>query len=157
MPQKKAIKLTSQGFLEVQAELNKLREEDRTRIIQAIKEARAQGDLSENADYDAAREEQAKVEARIKELEYMVEHAEIIESTPKGIAGLGSVVKIVYMDDEDETDTFKIVGSLEADILENKISDESPIGSALVNHKAGDIVTIESPNGSYDVKIVSVD
>lgn len=157
MPQKKAIKLTSQGYLDIENELNKLREEDRPRIIQAIKEARAQGDLSENADYDAAREEQAKVEARIKELEYMVEHAEIIEETPKGLVGLGSVVKIVYMDDEDDTDTFKIVGSLEADILENKISDESPIGSSLCNHKAGDIVTISSPNGSYDVKIVSVD
>lgn len=157
MPQKKAIKLTSQGYLDIENELNKLREEDRPRIIQAIKEARAQGDLSENADYDAAREEQAKVEARIKELEYMVEHAEIIEETPKGVVGLGSVVKIVYMDDEDDTDTFKIVGSLEADILENKISDESPIGSSLCNHKAGDIVTISSPNGSYDVKIVSVD
>lgn len=157
MPQKKAIKLTSQGYLDIENELNKLREEDRPRIIQAIKEARAQGDLSENADYDAAREEQAKVEARIKELEYMIEHAEIIEETPKGVVGLGSVVKIVYMDDEDDTDTFKIVGSLEADILENKISDESPIGSSLCNHKAGDIVTISSPNGSYDVKIVSVD
>lgn len=157
MPQKKAIKLTSQGYLDIENELNKLREEDRPRIIQAIKEARAQGDLSENADYDAAREEQAKVEARIKELEYMLEHAEIIEETPKGVVGLGSVVKIVYMDDEDDTDTFKIVGSLEADILENKISDESPIGSSLCNHKAGDIVTISSPNGSYDVKIVSVD
>jgi transcription elongation factor GreA len=157
MSQKKEIKLTSQGFIDVETELNKLREEDRPRIIQAIKEARAQGDLSENADYDAAREEQAKVEARIKELEYMIEHAVIIEGTPKGVAGLGSVVKIVYVDDEDDSDTFKIVGSLEADILENKISDESPIGRALSNHKAGDIVTIESPNGSYDVKIVSVD
>lgn len=157
MSQKKSIKLTSQGYLDVETELNKLREEDRPRIIQAIKEARAQGDLSENADYDAAREEQAKVEARIKELEYMIEHAEIIEGPQKGVVGLGSTVKIVYMDDEDETDTFKIVGSLEADILENKISDESPIGSSLCNHKAGDIVTIESPNGSYDVKIVSVD
>ena len=156
MSQKKEIKLTSQGYLEVENELNKLREEDRPRIIQAIKEARAQGDLSENADYDAAREEQAKVESRIKELEYMIEHATIIESSEKGIVGLGATVKIVYMDDEDDSDVFKIVGSLEADIMENKISDESPIGSSLCNHKVGDVVTIESPNGTYDVKIVEI-
>lgn len=156
MSQKREIKLTPEGYLEVETELNKLREEDRPRIIQAIKEARAQGDLSENADYDAAREEQAKVEARIKELEYMLEHATVVEGAAKGVVGLGSVVKISYIDD-DEEDEFKIVGSLEADILENKVSDESPIGSALCGHTVGDVVTIESPNGSYDVKIVKVD
>lgn len=155
MSQKREIKLTPEGYLEVETELNKLREEDRPRIIQAIKEARAQGDLSENADYDAAREEQAKVEARIKELEYMLEHATVVDSTQKGVVGLGSVVTIAYIDD-DEEDEFKIVGSLEADILENKVSDESPIGSALCGHTVGDVVTIESPNGSYDVKIVKV-
>lgn len=155
MSQKREIKLTPEGYLEVETELNILREEDRPRIIQAIKEARAQGDLSENADYDAAREEQAKVEARIKELEYMLEHATVVDSTQKGVVGLGSVVTIAYIDD-DEEDEFKIVGSLEADILENKVSDESPIGSALCGHTVGDVVTIESPNGSYDVKIVKV-
>lgn len=156
MSGKKEIKLTSQGFLEVETELNKLREEDRPRIIQAIKEARAQGDLSENADYDAARDEQAKVEARIKELEYMIENAKIIAESPKGVAGLGSTVVIKYIDD-DEEEEYKIVGSLEADPFENKISDESPIGSALCGHKVGDIVSITSPNGSYEVKIVSID
>lgn len=157
MPQKHEIKLTPQGYLEVETELNKLREEDRPRIIQAIKEARAQGDLSENADYDAAREEQAKVEARIKELEYMLEHATVIEAVKKGVVGLGSTVLIAYMDDSGDEEEYKIVGSLEADILESKISDESPIGSALCGHSVGDVVTIESPNGTYDVKIVKVD
>ena len=127
MSGKKEIKLTSNGYLEVENELNKLREEDRPRIIQAIKEARAQGDLSENADYDAARNEQAQVEARIKELEYMIEHAVIIEEAPKDVVGLGSTVEIEYVDDND-TDEYKIVGSLEADPFDNKISDESPIG-----------------------------
>lgn len=155
MSGKKEIKLTSEGFLEVEKELNKLREEDRPRIIQAIKEARAQGDLSENADYDAARDEQAKVEARIKELEYTLEHATIVEASAKGEIGLGSTVKLEYVGDDDE-DEFKIVGSLEANVLENKISDESVMGAALCGHKVGDVVTIESPNGAYDVKIVSV-
>ena len=155
MPGKKEIKLTAKGYLEVENELNKLREEDRPRIIQAIKEARAQGDLSENADYDAARNEQAQVEARIKELEYMIEHAVIIEEAPKDVVGLGSTVEIEYVDDGD-TDEYKIVGSLEADPFENKISDESPIGAALFGKKVGDIVKVPSPNGDYDVKIVKI-
>ncbi len=156
MSEKKEIKLTAAGFAEVEEELAKLREEDRPRIIQAIKEARAQGDLSENADYDAAREEQAKTESRIKELEYMLEHATIVKESKKGVCNLGSVVTIEYVDDGD-TDEYKIVGSLEANILENKISDESAMGAALCGHKVGDIVTIESPNGAYDVKIVKID
>ncbi|CDB28839.1 transcription elongation factor GreA [Firmicutes bacterium CAG:582] len=155
MSGKKEIKLTSNGYLEVENELNKLREEDRPRIIQAIKEARAQGDLSENADYDAARNEQAQVEARIKELEYMIEHAVIIEEAPKDVVGLGSTVEIEYVGDDD-TDEYKIVGSLEADPFENKISDESPIGKALSGKKVGDVVKVPSPNGDYDVKIVKI-
>ena len=155
MSGKKEIKLTSNGYLEVENELNKLREEDRPRIIQAIKEARAQGDLSENADYDAARNEQAQVEARIKELEYMIEHAVIIEEAPKDVVGLGSTVEIEYVDDDD-TDEYKIVGSLEADPFENKISDESPIGKALSGKKVGDVIKVPSPNGDYDVKIVKI-
>lgn len=155
MSSKKEVKLTPDGYIEIENRLNKLREEDRPRIIQAIKEARAQGDLSENADYDAAREEQAKVEAEIKDLEYMIEHAVIIESAKTGVVGLGSIVKIEYVGDDD-TDEYKIVGSLEADPFDNKISDESPIGKALCGSKVGDIVSIESPNGSYEVKIISI-
>lgn len=156
MSEKKEIKLTNEGFEKIKAELDKLREEDRPRIIQAIKEARAQGDLSENADYDAAREEQTRTESKIKELEYMLEHAVIISETKKGEVGLGSKVTVSYIGDDDE-DEFMIVGSLEANILENKISDESAMGAALSGHKVGDVVTIESPNGSYDVKIVKID
>lgn len=155
MSSKKEVKLTPDGYIEIENRLNKLREEDRPRIIQAIKEARAQGDLSENADYDAAREEQAKVEAEIKDLEYMIEHAVIIEAAKTGVVGLGSIVKIEYVGDDD-TDEYKIVGSLEADPFDNKISDESPIGKALCGSKVGDIVSIESPNGSYEVKIISI-
>lgn len=157
MSSKKEIKLTAAGFAEIETELAKLREEDRPRIIQAIKEARAQGDLSENADYDAARDEQARVEARIKDLEYQLEHAVIVETVEKGVVGLGSNVTISYIDDEDDQDEYKIVGSLEANILDNKISDESDMGKALCGHKIGDIVTIASPGGEYEVKIVNVD
>lgn len=155
MSGKKEIKLTANGYLEVENELNKLREEDRPRIIQAIKEARAQGDLSENADYDAARNEQAQVEARIKELEYMIEHAIIIEDAPKDVVGLGSTVEIEYVEDGD-ADEYKIVGSMEADPFENKISDESPIGASLSGKKVGDVVKVPSPNGDYEVKIVKI-
>ena len=155
MSGKKEIKLTANGYLEVENELNKLREEDRPRIIQAIKEARAQVDLSENADYDAARNEQAQVEARIKELEYMIEHAIIIEDAPKDVVGLGSTVEIEYVEDGD-ADEYKIVGSMEADPFENKISDESPIGKALSGKKVGDVVKVPSPNGDYEVKIVKI-
>lgn len=156
MSGKKEIKLTPKGFADIEAEVARLREEDRPRIIQAIKEAREQGDLSENADYDAARDEQAKVEARIQELEYMLEHAIIIDEAPKGIVGIGTTVTISYIDDEDDEDEYKIVGSLEADPFDNKVSDESPIGKALCGAKEGDIVSVPSPNGSYDVKIVKI-
>ena len=156
MSGKKEIKLTPNGFVEIENELARLREEERPRIIQAIKEAREQGDLSENADYDAARDEQAKVEARIQELEYMIEHAIIIDAAPKGVVGIGTTVTINYIDDEDDEDEYKIVGSLEADPFDNKVSDESPIGKALVGAKVGDIVSVPSPNGSYEVKIVKI-
>lgn len=155
MPNKKEIKLTPAGFMEAEEELNHLREVERPRNIQAIKDARAQGDLSENAEYDAARDEQAKLEARIKELEYLMEHAIIIEDAPKGVVGLGSTVTIEYVDDGD-TDEYKIVGSLEANPVENKISDESPVGKSLIGHKVKDVVEIASPNGSYEVKITKI-
>ena len=155
MPNKKEIKLTPAGFMEAEEELNNLREVERPRNIQAIKDARAQGDLSENAEYDAARDEQARLEARIKELEYLMEHAIIIDDAPKGVVGLGSTVTIEYVDDGDE-DEYKIVGSLEANPVENKISDESPVGKSLMGHKVKDIVEIVSPNGNYEVKITKI-
>lgn len=152
---KKECLVTADGFLALEEELNELKTVKRPQIIEAIKDARAQGDLSENADYDAARNDQAALEARIKELEYMIDHAKIIEGGAQGVVGLGSTVKISYVDD-DEEEEYKIVGSLEANPFENRISNESPIGKAVLNKKEGDIVTVESPNGSYDVKILSI-
>jgi len=155
MSNKKEVLLTAEGFLELEAELNKLKNETRNEIIEAIKEARALGDLSENGDYDAARDEQAKVEARIKELEYMLENAKIIEKASGDTVTVGTTVTIEYVDDEDE-EVYQIVGSLEADPFENKISNESPIGKAIMNKKVGDIISVESPTGSYEIKIVSI-
>ena len=153
---KKDILLTSEGFLELEEELNNLKNVRRPRVIEAIKDARAQGDLSENADYDAARNEQAEIEARIKKLEAIIENVEIIEEVSTDAVGLGNTVKIAYVDDEDDLDEYKIVGSQEADPFESKISNESPIAKALMGHKVGDIVSVESPNGNYEIKIVEI-
>lgn len=153
--QKKECPMTSQGFLKLEEELNDLKLVKRPQVIEALKDARAQGDLSENADYDAARKDQAELEARIKELEYMVEHAKIIEEPKSGKIGLGSTVKILYIEDGEE-DEYKIVGSLEANPSENRISNESPLGKAIIDRREGDTVNVESPNGSYDIKIMSV-
>ena len=152
---KKQIDLTADGLRQVQEELDKLRLEDRPRIIQAIKDARSQGDLSENADYDAAREEQAKTEARIKELEYIVDNANIIEKVD-GEVGLGSTVTVEFVDD-DEEEVYKVVGVTEVDVDNNMISKESPIGAALYGHKEGEVVEVKLPNGGgYEIKIVKI-
>jgi len=155
MKTKTEILLTSEGFLELETELNNLKTVERPRIIEAIKEARAQGDLSENADYDAARDEQAKIESRITELEYKLENAKIIEKSSGDVVSVGTTVTVKYVDDDDEEE-YSIVGSMEADPFLNKISNESPIGKAIMNRRVGDVISVESPNGSYDIKIVKI-
>ena len=147
--------LTEDGYKDLKAEYDDLINVKRPQNIIAIKEARSLGDLSENADYDAARNEQAQIEARIKTIEKMMENVEIIKDVNKDAVSLGSTVGIKYVDD-DETDEYKIVGSQEADPFESKISNESPIAKAIMNHKVGDIVSVESPNGSYDVEITEI-
>ena len=151
---KKDILLTSEGFLELEEELNNLKNVRRPRVIEAIKDARAQGDLSENADY-AARNEQAEVEGRIKQIEFMLANAQIIEKSSNHTVDLGSTVTISYVDD-DEEEVYSIVGRMEADPFENKISNESPIGKAIIGKKEGDTINVESPTGSYQIKIVKV-
>ncbi len=156
MPKKDECLLTSQGYIKIEEELNELKTVKRPQIIEAIKDARAQGDLSENADYDAARNDQAELEARIKELEYMLEHAKIIEEANDGCVGVGSTIVISYDGDDDDKEEYKIVGSLEANPFENRISNESPIGSAVLGKKLGDVVSVDSPNGSFTVKILEI-
>lgn len=152
---RREIYLTQEGLDKVREELKKLKSEDRPEVIRAIKEARALGDLSENADYHAAREEQAVIETRIQELEALVEDALIIKENTNNVASLGATVEIKYLDDN-ETEEYKIVGSKEANPLENKISNESPIARAIDGKKKGAIVTVESPNGKYSIEIVNV-
>ncbi len=157
MKKENTVYLTQEGLEELQKELDNLIQVKRPENIQAIKEARALGDLSENADYDAARDEQAQIEGRIKTIEKMLENATVIKEVSKDKVGIGTTVTIRYMDDdEDELEEYKIVGSQEADPFESKISNESPIAQALMNHKVGDVVTVNSPNGNYDVEIKEI-
>lgn len=155
MKKEKEIYLTEEGLEEIKKELDFLKLEKRPEIITALKEARAQGDLSENAEYDAARNDQAQVEARIQELEVMVEKAVIIKDINTDVVSLGTKVTIEYVDDN-EQEEYSIVGSKEADPFTNKISNESPIAKAIMGSKVGAVVSVESPNGTYDVKIVSI-
>ena len=150
------IYLTQQGFEELKSELDNLINVKRPANIQAIKEARALGDLSENADYDAAKNDQAEIEGRIKKIEKMLENVEIIEKGDSSVVSLGTTVSIKYVDDEDETDEYQIVGSQEADPFMSKISNESPIAKAIMNKKVGDIVEVESPNGVYKIEIIDI-
>ena len=156
MSEKKPIYLTKEGYDEIKEELEYLINVKRPENIIAIKEARALGDLSENADYDAARNEQAELESKIKKLQAIIDNVTIIEETSKDKIGVGNTVKIAYVDDEDDTDEYKIVGSQEVDPFESKISNESPIAKALLGHKVGDIVTVSSPNGSYEIKVIEI-
>ena len=155
MKNKETVYLTQEGLDNLKKELDDLINVRRPENVQAIKEARALGDLSENAEYDAARNEQAVIEARIKQLEKMLENVSIISDVSTDSVSIGNTVTIKYVDDNEE-DEYKIVGSQEADPFESRISNESPIAQALFNHKVGDIVTVDSPNGAYQVEITAI-
>ena len=149
--------LTKEGKEELEKELKVLVLEKRVEITERIKIARDFGDLSENAEYDAAKNEQARIEARINEIETMLKYAEIIEETgkKKGVISLGSTVDVVDKTYDEEM-TFKIVGTTEADVMQGKISNESPIGNALLNRKLGETVEITAPEGKIILEIKKV-
>ena len=155
MTSKEEYFVTEEGLQELKEELEDLSVNVRPEVINTIKEARALGDLSENAEYHAAKDKQSQVEARIRELEYLIENATIIEEGDNSEVRVGSTVEIKYIDD-DEVEEYKIVGSTEADPFENKISNSSPIAKAIIGKKVKDIASVESPNGNYDVQIVSI-
>lgn len=155
MSSTKEVFVTETGLEEMKKELEYLIQVRRPEVITALKDARALGDLSENAEYDAARNEQAIVESKIKELEVSIEHAKIISDVATDTVSVGNSVKLEYIEDN-ETETYAIVGSKEADPFENKISNESPIAMAIIGKKAGDVVVVDSPNGKYEVKIVEI-
>ncbi|WP_113672422.1 transcription elongation factor GreA [Vallitalea guaymasensis] len=156
MPDKKVI-LTYNGLRELEDELQNLKVVRRKDVAEKIKEARAQGDLSENAEYDAAKEEQGEIESRIVELEKILKNAEVIDEEEISLdtISVGCKVKIYDLEFEEEID-YAIVGSTEADPLKYKISNESPVGSALIGSKIGDLVEAETPNGVVKLKVLDI-
>lgn len=148
---------TQQGYQELVDELYRRTHEEREKIKNDIATARGFGDLSENAEYDAARNDQAKNEARIKELEELIENAVILDESniDSSVVSLGSTVKLLNKTLNREF-TYALVGSNEANPAEGKISDQSPIGAVLIGKKAGDEITVEIPNGTISMKIIEV-
>ena len=157
----KEVVVTRQGYQKLEQELDELRTVKRKEVADKIKVARGYGDLSENAEYDAAKEEQAIVEARIADLEATLKVARIIDDSElsNDTVSIGMRVKILAEGDEPEdAEEYDITGSTESDISLGRISDESPVGAALVGHKAGDSIDVTLPNGSiitYQVLAVS--
>ena len=147
--------VTEQGLADMKKELEYLKMEKRPAVIKALKEARALGDLSENAEYDAARNEQSETENRIATLEKQIEKAIIIKNVKTDKVSVGNTIELEYIEDG-EKETYTIVGVKEADPFSNKISNESPIAKAIMGAKEQDTVKVSSPNGDYQVKIISI-
>ncbi|MCR5518656.1 MAG: transcription elongation factor GreA [Lachnospiraceae bacterium] len=149
--------MTRSGLEKLENELHYLKVEKRQEIAQKIKEAREQGDLSENAEYDAAKDEQRDIEARIEELENILKNAEVVgdDDVEEGTIGIGSQVKLKDLD-EDEEVIYKIVGTTEANVLEGFISNDSPLGRALIGKKKNTKVEVDAPGGVIKYKIMSV-
>ncbi len=158
MADEKKIVLTSEGYQKTQEELEYLKVVRRKEVAQKIKEARSQGDLSENAEYDAAKEEQAEIEARIVQLDNMLRNAEVIteDELNSGHVSLGNTV-VLFDEEFQEEVTYTIVGSAEADPANGRISNESPLGLALIGHIMGDIVEVEAPDGTITFKILGIE
>ena len=153
----KTIKITNDGLKKLEEELENLKTVGRADIAEKIKVARGYGDLSENSEYDEAKNEQAKIEARIVELEAMLKNVEIITDIKGSAKKVVVGVKVKVYDHEfDEECEYKIVGSTEADPRENKISDESPVGKALIGKKVGDEVIAETPAGEIKLKVLGI-
>ena len=153
----KSITLTAEGVKQLEEELEYLKITKRKEITEKIKEARSYGDLSENAEYDAAKEAQAATEQRIVEIENMLKNAEVPDTsnTPKDVVSIFSTVKIFDVEFEEEME-YTIVGSIESDPSKNKISDESPIGKAIIGRKIGETVEAETPGGTIKLKILDI-
>ncbi|MGO4927257.1 transcription elongation factor GreA [Fundicoccus sp. Sow4_D5] len=156
--EEKVYPMTLKGKAKLEAELEELKVNKRKEIVERIKVARSFGDLSENSEYESAKDEQAFVEGRISTLETMIRFAEIINDSEidENIVSLGRKITFVELPDGDE-ETYTIVGSAEADPLDAKISNDSPIAKALLKKSVGDVVSIVTPGGSFDVKITKVE
>ena len=153
----KQIALTYEGIRELEDELKVLKVTKRKEIAQKIKEARAQGDLSENAEYDAAKDEQARTEARIASIEKMLRNAVVIDEEEMDTDSIVLGSKVTLFDEEFEEEiTYHIVGSAEANPEKNRISNESPLGKGLIGHKAGDDVEVDAPAGIIKYKVLAI-
>lgn len=152
----KKIQLTAEGLKMLQGELETLKTQGRTEIAEKIRVARGYGDLSENSEYDEAKNEQAKIEARIIELEKMLENYELIEESGDTDSVSIGVTVTVFDELRKSEFSYKIVGSAEANPMKGLISDDSPVGRALVGAKVGDTVSVEAPVGELKFKIVSI-
>ncbi|MCI7468933.1 MAG: transcription elongation factor GreA [Lachnospiraceae bacterium] len=152
MAEKKNL-MTKEGKKKLEDELQDLIHVQRPAITKKIAEAREQGDLSENAEYDAAMDEQGKIEDRIKDIQEILKDAVVVADDDTGKINIGYTVKLLDLE-ENEEEEYKIVGSNEVDILNGKISNESPVGAAVIGHVAGDTVTVETEAGSFQYKIV---
>ena len=156
----KEFKLTRERLKELEEELNYLKTTREKEVAEQIKEARSFGDLSENSEYDEAKNEQAKLYGRIAEVENILSHAVVIDESAEqeraGVVGLGCTVKVRDLDLEEEA-TYAIVGSQEANPMEGCISDDSPFGFALKGHKVGETVTVTAPVGDLQFKIIAVE
>ena len=154
----KETQITAEGLQKLEEELAQRKSVIREEILERIKEARAQGDLSENSEYDQAKEDQGKNESRIVELEQMIKTAVIIDisaSSKEGKVSLGCTVVLKDME-TDEEETYTLVGTTEADPFDNKISNESPVGKAVIGKKIGDVVVAVTPAGELSYKILEV-
>lgn len=156
MAVKQSFQLTQEGADELKVELKLLKDEKRGENLEALVAARAQGDLSENADYDAARNEQARIESRISEIENIFKYLKIIKKTNQNIVDIGKTVKLRLVEKKEDRE-FLFVGSIEANPSVGKISIESPLGKAVLNHSEGDVVLVKRPTGKgYSVKILGI-
>ena len=146
---------TKEGFQKLKDELEYLKTTRRAEVGQMLKEARSFGDLSENSEYDEARDQQAKVESRIAELEYLIKNGVVMsdEDAAKNIISIGTTVTIKYSDGREVT--YDLVGSNEVEPLKHRISDLSPIGMALIGHKEGDTLVINTPSGEKEITVVA--
>ncbi|MDR0360152.1 MAG: transcription elongation factor GreA [bacterium] len=155
--EERPVHLTRDGIRKLEEELNELVNNRRAEVAERIRHAREFGDITENAEYTEAKNEQSLVEGRIQTLDLLLRNAVVIEDEPreKGVVALGAMVK-VRLEDGDGEETYEIVGAAEADPLHGRISNESPLGSALLGHSAGDVVEWDAPNGASEVTIVAV-
>ncbi|MBR3739258.1 MAG: transcription elongation factor GreA [Clostridia bacterium] len=148
--------VSAEGLCQMEEKLKYMTTVRRAEVAEHLSIARGFGDLSENAEYDEAKDEQAKLEADIVELENALRNVIVIDGDVSTDAvNVGTTVRVLYLD-EDEEEEFTIVGARESDPMNNKISNESPIGSAMLGHKAGDVVTVEAPDGAYELKILEI-